>query len=161
MVEKNNTTAVPAMVTRRAPIGYGTTYGRVVPYYYGSRAISHNTFLYTGASAIATWGSTKGSHPLQPEGTGPDGTGGDFPRYTLIDSNFIRFLVSPTPTQRAKASKPRRLSLTCMLASLPLAQLLFQRHERSCVSAGHPREAVVMPVPGQDCAEHRQKQSLL
>ena len=57
--------------------------------------LTGNTFLYTGASAIALWGSTKGSHPLQPEGTGPDGTGGDFPRFTRIDSNFIRFLVSP------------------------------------------------------------------
>ena len=54
--------------------------------------ISHNTFLYTGASAIALWGSSNGTHPHQPPGTGPDGTAGNFPRYTLIEANFIRFL---------------------------------------------------------------------
>ena len=54
--------------------------------------ISHNSILYTGASAIALWGSTNGTHPLQPDGTGPDGTEGNFPRYTLVEGNFIRFL---------------------------------------------------------------------
>ena len=55
-------------------------------------AIVNNTFLYTGASTIALWGSTSGSHPDQPAGTGPDGTHGDFPRYTLVEGNFIRYL---------------------------------------------------------------------
>jgi hypothetical protein len=54
--------------------------------------VTDNTFLYTGASAIALWGSTKGSHKLQPAGTGPDGTEGNFPRFTTVDGNFIRFL---------------------------------------------------------------------
>lgn len=54
--------------------------------------IANNTFLYTGASNIALWGSTSGTHPDQPLGTGPDGTAGDFPRYTLIESNFMRYL---------------------------------------------------------------------
>ena len=35
--------------------------------------IAHNTFLSTGASAIALWGYSNGTHPSQPEGTGPDG----------------------------------------------------------------------------------------
>ena len=55
-------------------------------------AIVNNTFLSTGASAIALWGSTSGTHPAQPAGTGPDGTAGNFPRYTLVEGNFIRSL---------------------------------------------------------------------
>ena len=30
--------------------------------------------------------------PAQPEGTGPGGTAGNFPRGTTIDSNFFRYL---------------------------------------------------------------------
>ena len=54
--------------------------------------IVNNTFTYTGASTIALWGSSSGTHPRQPLGTGPDGTGGDFPRYTVIEGNFMRKL---------------------------------------------------------------------
>ena len=63
----------------------------LVEVFYGGKRFA-NTFLYTGASAIALWGSTNGSHPLQPEGTGPDGTEGNYPRFTLVEGNFIRFL---------------------------------------------------------------------
>ena len=54
--------------------------------------LSHNTFLSTGATAIALWGYTNGTHPLQPSGTGPDGTAGNFPRYTVVHANFVRHL---------------------------------------------------------------------
>ena len=54
--------------------------------------ISHNTFLSTGATAIALWGYSNGTDPLQPEGTGPDGTQGNFPRWTTVQGNFIRHL---------------------------------------------------------------------
>ena len=54
--------------------------------------ISHNTIVQTGATAIALWGDSSGTHPAQPAGTGPDGTAGDFPRYTLVESNFIHEL---------------------------------------------------------------------
>lgn len=54
--------------------------------------ISHNTILSTGATAIALWGYSNGTHPLQPTGTGPDGTEGNFPRYTRVHGNFIRHL---------------------------------------------------------------------
>lgn len=58
----------------------------------GYANISHNTILSTGATAIALWGYTNGTHPLQPVGTGPDGTEGNFPRYTTVHGNFIRHL---------------------------------------------------------------------
>ena len=35
---------------------------------------------------------TSGSDPHQPKGTGPDGTEGNFPRWTLIENNFIHHL---------------------------------------------------------------------
>ena len=54
--------------------------------------IRRNHIAYTGDTAIAGWGFTSGTDPNQPAGTGPDGTKGDFPRYTLIDSNFIHHL---------------------------------------------------------------------
>ena len=54
--------------------------------------ISGNHIAYTGDSAIAGWGYTSGTDPHQPKGTGPDGTGGDFPRWTLIENNFIHHL---------------------------------------------------------------------
>ena len=54
--------------------------------------LTGNTFLSTGASAIALWGYSNGTHPLQPEGTGPDGTAGNFPRWTTVDKNFFRHL---------------------------------------------------------------------
>eukprot|EP00750_Incisomonas_marina_P029232 INCI7079.2.p1 GENE.INCI7079.2~~INCI7079.2.p1 ORF type:complete len:372 (-),score=53.69 INCI7079.2:244-1359(-) len=60
--------------------------------YSRNATIANNTFLSTGASAIALWGSTNGTDPKQPEGTGPDGTEGNFPRYTLVDANFITHL---------------------------------------------------------------------
>jgi hypothetical protein len=46
--------------------------------------LTGNTFLSTGASAIALWGFSNGSHALQPEHTGPDGTDGNFPRWTTV-----------------------------------------------------------------------------
>ena len=54
--------------------------------------ISHNTIVQTGATAIALWGNSSGTHSAQPFGTGPDGTGGNFPRHTLVAGNFIRQL---------------------------------------------------------------------
>lgn len=60
--------------------------------YNQNATISQNTFLSTGSSAIALWGYSNGTDPNQPEGTGPDGTQGNFPRYTLVDGNFIRYL---------------------------------------------------------------------
>lgn len=51
--------------------------------------ISHNTIVQTGGTAIAFWGNSSGSHPAQPPGTGPDGTGGNFPRHNLVEFNFI------------------------------------------------------------------------
>ena len=54
--------------------------------------ISQSTFMHTGATAIALWGYSNGTHPQQPEGTGPDGTEGNFPRGTLVDGNFFRYL---------------------------------------------------------------------
>jgi hypothetical protein len=60
--------------------------------YNARTSIVNNTFLYTGASTIALWGSTSGSHPDQPPGTGPDGTAGDFPRWTIVEGNYMRYL---------------------------------------------------------------------
>lgn len=37
--------------------------------YSRNATIANNTFLSTGASAIALWGSTNGTDPNQPEGT--------------------------------------------------------------------------------------------
>lgn len=54
--------------------------------------IANNHIAYTGDSAIAGWGYTKGSDVHQPTGTGPDGTGGDFPRWSVIENNFIHHL---------------------------------------------------------------------
>jgi len=54
--------------------------------------ISKNHIAYTGDTAIGAWGYTTGAHPAQPKGTGPDGTAGEFPRYTLIKGNFIHHL---------------------------------------------------------------------
>merc|ERR1712070_496848 len=54
--------------------------------------ISGNEIAWTGDSAIAAWGYTSGTLPGQPEGTGPDGTGGNFPRGTTLDGNFIHHL---------------------------------------------------------------------
>ena len=54
--------------------------------------LSHNTFVQTGGTAIALWGNSSGSHSAQPHGTGPDGTGGNFPRFTLVEGNFIHEL---------------------------------------------------------------------
>ena len=46
--------------------------------------IASNHIAYTGDSAIAGWGYTAGTDPNQPKGTGPDGTGGDFPRWYVF-----------------------------------------------------------------------------
>jgi hypothetical protein len=54
--------------------------------------ISGNEFAHTGDNAIAAWGYTSGSDPNQPVGTGFNGTAGDFPRYTVVESNFIHHL---------------------------------------------------------------------
>lgn len=60
---------------------------------YNQRAkLVNNTFLSTGATAIALWGYTNGTDPAQPAGTGPDGTAGNFPRYTVVSGNFFRHL---------------------------------------------------------------------
>ena len=60
--------------------------------YNNNTNISGNTIVQTGATAIALWGNTTGTHPDQPPGTGPDGTGGNFPQNTLVASNFIHQL---------------------------------------------------------------------
>lgn len=60
---------------------------------YNQRAtIASNEIAWTGDSAIAAWGYTSGSLPNQPAGTGPDGTGGEFPRGTVLENNFIHHL---------------------------------------------------------------------
>eukprot|EP00051_Salpingoeca_urceolata_P027355 m.481138 g.481138 ORF g.481138 m.481138 type:complete len:908 (+) comp22057_c0_seq1:176-2899(+) len=55
-------------------------------------AVLHNEISYTGDTAIAGWGYTRGTDPAQPPGTGPDGTGGEFPRWTRVENNFIHHL---------------------------------------------------------------------
>ena len=48
-----------------------------------------NEFLWIGDNAIAQWGDTSGSSV---KGMGPDGTGGNQPRYTQILYNFVHEL---------------------------------------------------------------------
>jgi hypothetical protein len=87
--------------------------------------IVNNTFTYTGASTIALWGSTSGTHPNQPPGTGPDGTGGDFPRYTVIEGNFMRRL-----------GIHEKQSSCASLALSPLPVILSYKAEKSLCGAG-------------------------
>jgi hypothetical protein len=54
--------------------------------------ITRNHIAYTGDTALGAWGYSSGTDPNQPEGTGPDGTGGEFPRWTQVTDNFIHHL---------------------------------------------------------------------
>ena len=57
-----------------------------------TQTIARHEIAWTGESAVAAWGYTSGTLPNQPPGTGPDGTGGDFPRGTTLEGNFIHHL---------------------------------------------------------------------
>ena len=88
--------------------------------------ISSNHIGYTGDTAIAGWGYTAGTHPAQPKGTGPDGTGGNFPRWTLIEKNFIHHL-GIHEKQSSCWFQVRPLRPT-HLANTPLVLMLSEAH---------------------------------
>jgi hypothetical protein len=114
--------------------------------------ISHNTIVQTGGSAIALWGNSSGTHPHQPAGTGPDGTAGNFPRYNLVEGNFITQVGPhlPLPFCHIPAQAPHPKLLT------------VGRRCGSCRSAARdPRQAVLLLLPGQVRADDAAAEPLL